>query len=105
MEVEAASFNTDTDSMSFGLIRVKSSVGIPSTMIYGELVSLLLNVPTPRIVNVGCASIPPWVLITERPGTIPCNDLATSICGFATKSLSTFTVETAPVRLALFCWP
>ena len=80
-------------------------MGTPSTTMNGLLVSLLLKVPIPRMVIVGCAPNFPLLLITVKPGTTPCNAFEISEYGRDSRVLLTSTVDTAPVKFAFFCVP
>src|SRR5690606_41917464 len=72
MEAEAASFNTEMLSTSFGLTWLISSIGTPSRMIRGLApASVIVVIPRTRI----CAVAPGALLfrVTMTPGIDPCN--------------------------------
>src|SRR5215204_1394778 len=68
-EAEVASFNTENVSISFKLIRLMSTSGIPSTTISGLA---LLTVPNPRI-SKEASFLPaiPEFCTADKPGTNP----------------------------------
>ena len=104
MALAAASFNTDMDSTSLGLISdILPSYGIPSTMIRGELPALMD--PTPRIRIVGASEAgSPEEDMTCTPGAVPARAEVTSVVTLASIS-SELTIEAEPVNEFLVAVP
>ena len=98
----AASFNTEIDSMSLGLISVMLP-GIPSINIKASGVAP--NDPTPRtrIVPVFSPGRPPGCVIVT-PGICPVNaDTTEDVARFSSFSASIIAIE--PMTLTFFCVP
>ena len=99
MAEDAASFNTEMLSISFGLSK-SISPSTPSIRIYGS--ALLDIVPSPLIlIEVlllpGC----PLDCVILTPGSIPCNPELTFMIGRFSKASCSMEL-TAPVRLTFF---
>ena len=102
-DVEDASFNTEVDSMSFGLILFKlPEYGTPSTTIRGELLALIDPKPLILIVGLEPGTALDWTIL--RPETRPSKLFAAfeevefSICSAAI-------TLTEPVSEAFDCVP
>ena len=72
--MEEASFNTEIDSISPGLIVLKSAleIGTPSKINKGEVPELIELVP--RIWKTAALLGSPELEITDNPGVCPCSD-------------------------------
>ena len=94
--VAVASFKTVVDSISEGLMPLKSAPnGIPSTTYSGAL--LELTEPIPRILIVAFVPGCPLVLMTCTPATSPCKALLTSV-GLFIDIFSPETCAAEPVK-------
>src|SRR5699024_6029185 len=97
--VEEASFKTETDSISLGLILLISLVIIPSTTYIGELVPLIDCVPL--ILTEALSPGDPLLPEIFKPGTLPLIASIGLAAGIRSNSLAE-TVEIAPVRSFFF---
>ena len=79
MALAAASFRTDIDSTSLGLIsEMDPSYGMPSTMYRGELLALIEPMPLMRIVASPDAGSPEDDM-TCTPGAVPAKAFVTLV--------------------------
>ena len=96
MEVEEASFNTDTLSISLGLIAEKSSdeTATPSRINKGSVPALIELIP--RILKLATAPGSPLLDKTCNPEACPCSAWSKLGVGTASMILS-FTTDIEPV--------
>ena len=102
MADEAASFSTDTLSMSEGFNKLISPPATPSIKIKGAV--LLLIVPVPRMLMLGTAPGCPEEETILTPGNNPCSPVVTLVIGRFSIA-SALTIDTAPVTFTFFCTP
>ena len=102
MAADEASFNTDIDSMSLGLIWLMSP-STPSISTSGSLLLAMDDTPRMRIEPWSCPGCPEfWT--TSIPEIMSCRAIEAWVMGRFSRSL-TDTFSADPSRLTFFCVP
>ena len=104
MALAEASFRTDIDSTSAGLMSfTEPSYGMPSTMTRGELLALIEPMPLILMVAPPAAGSPEGIVICT-PGAVPAKALVTSVVTLF-PIVSLLTTDAEPVNELLVAVP